>query len=187
MLRFVAAPDGMLVFDAAATLPGRGMWLSAGPDVIEKALKRGVFPRAAGVTLRIPADLQAQVRSCLERRVAELLGLARRSASAVSGFEKAREWLLLGKAGLIVQAADGSPEERARFLGGRDIAAVAPLDAASLGRVFGRERAVHVAIASGRLATMIATDSRRLADLAGPVAGAEANGQTARDEDIKRA
>ena len=47
MLRFVVGPDQTLVFDAGATLPGRGLWLSAAGDVVEMALKRGVFSRAA--------------------------------------------------------------------------------------------------------------------------------------------
>ena len=37
MIRFVVAPDNVLIPDLAATLPGRGMWLSARADVLETA------------------------------------------------------------------------------------------------------------------------------------------------------
>ena len=165
-LRFVVGPERRLVFDAAATLPGRGLWLSARADVLHQAVRRGVFPRAAKAQLVLPPDLLAEVRAALIRRVADLLGLARRGGVAISGFEKAREWLQAGKAGLVVQAADGSPEERARFLGARDVPVVAVLSAAALGKVFGREHTVHVVIAPGRLARMIEIEAQRLQGVA---------------------
>jgi predicted RNA-binding protein YlxR (DUF448 family) len=167
MLRFVVGPDQAIVFDAAATLPGRGLWLSARADVVGSALKRGVFPRAAKQQVKIPENLPALVEAGLTRRITELLGLARRAGNAISGFEKAREWLSAGKAGLVVQAADGSVEERARFTGGREIKVVTVLSAAALGKIFGRDNTVHVVIASGRLARMIEVEAERLAGVAG--------------------
>jgi predicted RNA-binding protein YlxR (DUF448 family)/ribosomal protein L30E len=173
MLRFVVGPEAAIVFDAAATLPGRGHWLSAQADVIQKAVKLNVFSRAARQRVTVAPDLAAQVETLLRRRLIDLLGLARRGGGAISGFEKAREWLAQGKAGLVVQAADGSAEERARFIGGRDVPVVTVLDAASLGKVFGREHTVHAVVASGKLARMIEIDAARLAG----VAGGETSGQ----------
>lgn len=172
MLRFAAAPDGTLVFDPGATLPGRGLWLSADGNVIELAVRRGVFPRAARAPLKIPQDLRAQVEAALTRRIADLLGLARRSGAAISGFEKAREWLQAGRGGVIVQAMDGSAEERARFAGGRALPRVTVLSAAALGKIFGREHTVHVVVAPGRLAGMIEIEALRLQGVAdGRVSG----------------
>jgi predicted RNA-binding protein YlxR (DUF448 family)/ribosomal protein L30E len=176
MLRFVIGPEGQVVFDVAATLPGRGMWLSASADVVQTAIKRGVFARAAKAQVKTPPDLAVVIQSRLRARVADFLGLARRSGAAISGFEKAREWLVSGKAGLVVQAADGSAEEKSRFVGSRDIPVVAVLTAAELGQIFGREHAVHVVIASGRLARMIEVEAVRLAG----VAGGGTSGHTAR-------
>ncbi len=175
MLRFVVGPQGDAVFDAPATLPGRGMWLSARGDVIELAVKRGVFARSAKRLVRIQPALRLFVEAALTQRVVDLLGLARRSGAAVSGFEKAQSWLVSGQAGLVVQAVDGSADERARFMQRRDVAVVMPLPAARLGQVFGREHAVHAAIAKGRLARMIEIEAARLAG----VAGVETSGHTA--------
>jgi predicted RNA-binding protein YlxR (DUF448 family) len=111
MLRFVVGPDQKLVFDVAATLPGRGLWLSAERDVLEMAIKRGVFARAAKQNVAVPPDLAARVETSLRARIFDLIGLARRSGNAVAGFEKAREWLAAGKAALVVQAADGSADD----------------------------------------------------------------------------
>ena len=165
MIRFVVAPGGVVVPDLAARLPGRGIWLSARGDVIETARTRGAFAKAVRAPVTVPSDLLSGLQAALVRRIGEQLGLARRAGQAISGFSKAREWLAKGSAALVVQAADGSPEERARFVGAWKGPVVTPLDGTMLGAVFGRDHAVHVVIAEGRLAERIATESERLAGL----------------------
>ncbi len=168
MIRFVVSPDRLLVPDLVAKLPGRGIWLSARRDVLETARTRGAFTRAARGPVTVPADLVELVQAGLARRITELLGLTRRAGQAVCGFQKAREWLLAGRAGLIVQAADGSRDERTRFLSGaRDAPVAAPLSGAALGAVFGRDHVVHVAIAHGRLAEALSIETHRLSGIAG--------------------
>ncbi|MCB4820261.1 RNA-binding protein [Roseicella aerolata] len=169
MIRFVLGPDRDLVPDLAGKLPGRGMWLSARGDVLERATKRGAFAKAARGTVNLPPDLAARIEDGLKGRIRDLVGFARRSGQAVCGRETVREWLQAGKAGLLVEASDGSPAERARLVGGRDVPVVAPLPADVLGGVFARDHAVHVAIAPGRLADAIAVEAARLAGIGGQV------------------
>jgi predicted RNA-binding protein YlxR (DUF448 family) len=168
MIRFVVAPDRRIVPDLAARLPGRGIWLSARGDVLETARNRGAFAKAARGPVTVPPDLTSDLKAALTRRIGETLGLARRAGQAICGFAKAREWLESGQAALVVQAHDGSADERARFLGGRadSVTVVTPLDAASLGAVFGREHVVHVTVRAGRLAETLRIESARLAGLA---------------------
>jgi predicted RNA-binding protein YlxR (DUF448 family) len=165
MIRFVVAPTGVVVPDLAARLPGRGIWLSARGDVVETARTRGAFAKAVRGPVTVPSDLLPGLQAALVRRIGEQLGLARRAGQAIAGFSKAREWLEKSGAALVVQAADGSPEERARFLGAWSGPVVTPLDGMTLGAVFGRDHVVHVAVAPGRLAERIATESERLAGL----------------------
>ena len=166
MLRFVLGPNRTLVPDLLAKLPGRGMWLSPRANVIEAAVKKGAFARAARGPVIIPEGLVALVREGLTRRVIDLLGLARRAGQAVAGFEKARELVVRGKAGLIIQATDGSVDECRRLLSGApNLTVVRPLPAARLGMAFGRDHVVHVAVLPGRLAERIEADSARLAAL----------------------
>lgn len=137
--------------------------------MLETARKRGVFPRAAkaaGIdgTVLVPADLAARTEVALAGRIADLLGMARRAGQAVCGHERVTEWIASGRVGLLVQASDGAPAARARLLGrAGGVPGVAPLPAAALGQVFGRDHAVHVGIARGRLAGLIENDCRRLA------------------------
>jgi predicted RNA-binding protein YlxR (DUF448 family) len=166
MLRFVLSPERQVVPDLAGRLPGRGMWLSAKADVIERAATRGAFAKAARGSVHVPPDLRARIEDGLRGRVRDRIGLARRAGQAVSGWQAAREWLQAGQVGLVVQASDGSAAERARLVGLRQVPSLAPLTAAELGALFGRERAVHVAVAPGRLAEGIAAEAARLAGVA---------------------
>ena len=165
MIRFVVGPDRHIVPDLRASLPGRGMWLSARRDVLETGLARKAFARAARAEVLVPADMLGIIEASLTRRLIEVLGLTRRAGQAVSGFAKAREWLVADRAVLIVQASDGSSEERTRLLNGRAVPVIAPLPAQALGRIFGRDHAVHVAVSAGRLATMLRTENERLAGI----------------------
>jgi predicted RNA-binding protein YlxR (DUF448 family) len=167
MIRFVVGPGGAVVPDLSGRLPGRGMWLSARADVVERASARGAFARAARSAVTVPAELGAQLRAGLERRIADRIGLARRAGQAVCGFQQVREWLQQGKAGCLVEASDGSPAERERLRGGRPVPVAAPLTSAQLGAVFGRDAAVHVALSPGRLAEGLLSDTARLAGLRG--------------------
>jgi uncharacterized protein len=176
MIRFVVGPDRRIVPDLTATLPGRGMWLSARRDVVETAVARKAFARAARAEVLVPDDLPAMIEAALMRRVIDILGLTRRAGQAVSGFVKAREWLVSERAALIVQAWDGSVDERARLLNGRDVPVISPLPAQIMGQVFGREHVVHVAVSAGRLATMLRVENERLDGICRPRSEADQAG-----------
>jgi predicted RNA-binding protein YlxR (DUF448 family) len=177
MIRVVIGPDRRVRPDLAARLPGRGMWLSARADVLDTARARGAFARAAKGPVNVPADLRDVVQAGLSRRVAEKLGFCRRAGQAVAGFAKAREWVQAGKARLVIEASDGSEDERRRLLSGTEGVIVAwPLDAATLGAVFGREQAVHVAVAPGRLAEGLLIEIERLGGMSGRVFFKQAGG-----------
>lgn len=167
MLRFVLSPDRVVLPDLAARLPGRGIWLSARLDVLETAMTRGAFAKAARGPVTVPPDLLSGLQAALARRIGDHLGLARRAGQAVCGFQKAREWLVAGRAGLVVEASDGSADEIARFLGGHAdaIPVVQPLDGMQLGTIFGRDRVVHVVVGKGRLAENLAIEAGRYAGL----------------------
>ncbi len=185
MIRFVVGPDRQIVPDLAARLPGRGIWLSASRDVLEQGgvhedgrrkEKQGdsgyrhlarAFARAARGPVTVPSDLSVLLQAALIRRIGECLGLARRAGQAVAGYEKAREALRTGRSRLVLQASDGSEAERARFLSGAapDVKIIDPLPGEALGRVFGRDYVVHVAVAPGKLAESLVVEAGRLAGL----------------------
>ncbi len=180
MIRFAVSPDGELVPDVAAKLPGRGIWLSPRRDRIITAATRGLFARAARRSVRLPKvdgasaspeQLVDLLERLLVRRCEDGLGLARRAGQAVAGFEKVRAALARpGAVGLLLTACDASANARAKVEGVRrgaesQAAQAHSLSAAEIGAGFARDHVVHAAIAPGRLAKRLAVDLERLAGL----------------------
>lgn len=132
----------------------------------DRSLTRA-FARAARAPVSVPPDLCASLQAALIRRIGDFLGLARRAGQATAGFEKAREVLRTGHARLVLQASDGSEAERLRFLSGigPDVVVIDPLPREALGRIFGRDYVVHVAVAPGKLAESLLHEAGRLAGL----------------------
>jgi uncharacterized protein len=164
LLRFVIGPDREVVPDIDGRLPGRGFWLSARRDVLEKACAKNLFARAARADVSVGADLIDQVERLLTRRCLDLIGLARRAGQAVAGHDRAQEWLKSGRCGVLLAAADGAPGGRAKmraFATGMPVVDV--LSGAELGSAAGRERAVHMVVAPGKLAAGLLRETGRLA------------------------
>src|ERR1700747_3489842 len=90
LLRFVVGPDDRLLPDPAERLPGRGLWLTPRRDIVASAAARGLFAKAAGRRVVVPAGLADEVERLLRQRCVGLFGLARRAGQLRSGFEKAR-------------------------------------------------------------------------------------------------
>ena len=173
MVRFVVGPDDAVVPDIDERLPGRGMWVTAAREVLARAMAKGAFARAAGQKVTVDAALVDRVETLLALRAIALLGLARRAGVAVAGYEKVRAALAAGKAGLVLEARDAGSDARKRLasaIGERTVLRV--LDGAELAAAFGRDMFAHVGIASGRLASEIERECRRLSGFRPDAAGA---------------
>src|SRR5258708_26155884 len=75
MIRFVVGPQGDVVPDLARRLPGRGMWVKAERAVLEQAVTRSLFSKAAPAAAQAPAALPERVERLLLGRT--LGGLCR--------------------------------------------------------------------------------------------------------------
>lgn len=169
LLRFVVGPEGEVVPDMAARLPGRGLWLAPCRDIVVAAVAKRMFGRAARVPVKASDDLPDRVEALLRRRCCDLIGLARRAGQAVAGFEKVRAALREGKVAVLIAAADGGDSGRDKV---RAAAPVLPrvdaLTAEEIGAAFGRERVAHAALTPGRLARELTGAAARLAEYRRP-------------------
>ena len=172
LLRFVVAPDGTVVPDVLSRLPGRGIWVSADRATLEKAVAKRLFARAAKRQVTVPEGLAAETEAAQARRVVDLLSLARKAGDAVTGFEKVKDWLVKDQAAVLIQASNGSERGKAKLHppGGRETH-ITCLTAEEIGLAFGREHAIHGALAAGGLTARIVEEAAKLAGLRGRIGG----------------
>lgn len=179
LIRFVVGPDGMVVPDVLERLPGRGIYVAADPALIDKAAAKGLFSRAARQPVKAPDGLSALIESQLLQRVIDFLSMARKAGEAVTGYEKVKEWLVKGQATVLIQASDGSergktklhpPEGEGRW--------ITCLSSGELGLAFGRERAIHAALAAGGLERRVVEEAARLVGFRKHIGGISAGEDT---------
>jgi len=164
MIRFVVGPDGDVVPDLARRLPGRGMWLKAERAIVEQAVAKKAFARAARAAVKAAPDLPQRIENLLLDRVLEDLSRARRAGRAVAGFVKVEQAIGRRRTGLVIVASEADGDGLAK-LEATGVAIERLGDAALLGGIFGREQAVYVAVArddaSGQFIHRIASGAAR--------------------------
>src|SRR5207244_3571692 len=104
------------------------------------------------------------------RRCLNHLGLARRAGLVTAGGEKVRAQITAGRVAVLLEAADGSLQERRKFIA---LAPEAPVvdafTSSELGAALGRDNVIHVALAPGRLTRTLLDDAARYDGLKGPL------------------
>ncbi len=182
MLRFVVGPDGGVVPDLKATLPGRGVWLYGSAARVQDAVKKRCFSRSFKRDVRVDAALVDQVDALLALRARESLALANKAGDVVTGFAKleaalgAHTCLLLHakeasadgvikldrrlRAIFADSAPDGTETQNIGLQGRALIANV--LSGAEMDLALGRSNVVHAAVSAGHAGLAAAKRFRAL-------------------------
>jgi len=171
LVRFVVGPDGAIVPDLDAKLPGRGLWLSATRAAIAKAVAKNDFAKAAKAKVSVPDDLPAHVERLLVARLQSDLGLARRAGHLALGFDNVLR-AMDGKVApaVLFEAADAAADGRRKLDSAQKVRdlrldTITALTRAELSLALGRENVVHAAVRPGTLAERLKLNSSRLAGL----------------------
>ncbi len=173
LIRFVADPDGNIVPDVAAKLPGRGAWVSASRKAIIEAVEKKLFARSLKAPVKADADLGERTEKALVSRILGDLGLARRGGNLVLGFDNVARMLDSPRApALLVEASDGSKDGKRKLFNAAYARGLKPvvmecLTSAELGLALGRDNVIHAAVHPGGLAERLTLDSKRLNALRG--------------------
>jgi predicted RNA-binding protein YlxR (DUF448 family) len=169
LIRFALAPDGVVTPDVASKLPGRGAWVRADRESIERAAKKGAFARAFKDTVKVPEALADQIEALLFKRCLDFLGLARRASAIAIGATQVEAAIRARPALVLIEATDGAEEGREKLMSthiglwGKPPPAVGCFSSQDLGVALGRERVIHACLLQERLATGWAADIGRLA------------------------
>lgn len=176
----MVGPDNQVVPDVLEKLPGRGLWVTASRDVIEKAGK-GQFSRSAKMAVTVPDALVDEVERQLVKRVVDLIALARKAGLAVCGFEKVKGWLAGGEnVRVLLQANDGSTRGKAKLWTPQGARYFDCLSAEELGLAFGRQSVIHGALATGGLSDRVVEEAAKLKSMRDTDGG---NGATGKDKE----
>jgi hypothetical protein len=167
LIRFVRSPDGMVIPDSFGKLPGRGAWVTATRETLETGLETGVFSRAFKANSHPMDGLIAEVERQLVQRCTGLLGMAKKSGTAVLGFDQVRDYIRKQAPGLLLEASDGAEDGRNKvhFLAKaiyEDVEVAGALSSAELGMAFGREHVVHALLEQGSLSEAFKVAYQRL-------------------------
>lgn len=155
MIRFVRSPDGMVVPDLKAVLPGRGAWVAAAAGSVAEAVRRKAFPRAFKADTRVPDDLATQVEALLLARATEGLSLANKAGAVIAGAGQVEEAARKGHIMSVLHAREASEAESAKLDAlaravarsrDRAVVIVADLSSDEMGLALGRLHVIHAAL-----------------------------------------
>lgn len=155
MLRFVVAPDGTVVPDLGARLPGRGAWVTATRGALAQAMKKKAFGRAFKGKGRADPALPELVEGLLEKDALGALGIANKAGRVITGTTRVNEALQSGEVAVLIHASDAARDGAAKLdalairIGeatNRQIAVTECLSGVQLDLALGRANVVHAAL-----------------------------------------
>ena len=158
LIRFVVGPDKAVVPDLKRNLPGRGCWVTADREHVDKAAKKGLFGRAFKAQVTVPADLGGMVDLLLARAALGALGLARKAGALALGATKVEASVRSGAALLVLHATEASADGLRKIAqarratahaGGPEIRAYKLFSEQELGLALGGTNVIHAAVLAG--------------------------------------
>ncbi len=158
LLRFASCPDGNVVPDLKAKLPGRGVWITCSREIIGKAVSTNVFDRGFRQNVKTTDDMPEQVEVLLERDALQRLSLANKAGDVILGFDKIEKALRRNSDMSLVHASGASADgcrKLDRFLkkGQNRLEStgrvISNFNADQLSLALGRPNVVHAALRNG--------------------------------------
>ena len=106
LIRLVLGPDADIYVDLAGRTHGRGAWVHARLDCLEKAAPRGLSKSFKATVRTRPAELAARLDEAAVRRLRGLLVSAQRAGCLIAGTDAVGRVIDSGSAHCVVVAED---------------------------------------------------------------------------------
>lgn len=183
MIRFVRGPDGAVVPDLRARLPGRGAWISARREAVASAVRKNLFSRAFKGPSPAGPDLPDRIGEALRAELRQAIALANKAGCVVAGFGKV-EAAIGADPGVaaVIHAREASPDGRRKIAAalmrrhGQAISGIPIVDDLSedeLDMALGRDHVIHAALVAGAGAAGCLSRWRRLRSFEGAATATE--------------
>ncbi|MBL4756984.1 MAG: RNA-binding protein [Rhizobiales bacterium] len=169
LIRFAIGPEGEIAPDLFRKLGGRGVWVTATREDIERACAKKAFNRAFSTNVVLPDDLPGLIDVLLQKSMLESLGMARKAGQIITGQGRLDGAIRSGGIALVLHASDGAKDGMRKTgaalhaMGLRDEVPVIDIfTSAQMSLVLGLSNVVHAGMPSGGLSSAILEKYRRL-------------------------
>jgi predicted RNA-binding protein YlxR (DUF448 family) len=175
LIRFVLSPQGEIVADIEAKLPGRGAYTCISRTCLQAALKQRQFSRAfkQDVVAVPPDEMIAQVDGVMQRRILGYIGLANKASQVISGGSLVSDAIRSGhKPGLVLVATDVSDVigEKIELLAAvHHIARFRIMQKDDFGAILGKAPRSAIAIKAGGFVAQLTYEIERYRNFLGEV------------------
>ncbi|MGJ3265047.1 MAG: RNA-binding protein [Salinarimonas sp.] len=179
LIRFVAAPTGVVTPDLKGKLPGRGVWVSARREAVESAVKRRLFARGLKAAVTVPENLAATIDAALVENLRQGLALANKAGRVVTGFDTVVKTVGSKSIAALVHASEAAEDGKRKIgqalrrrLGetAERIPIVMELSVDDLDLALGRSHVIHAALVAGAGSRIFLERWRRLCVYRGTIA-----------------
>jgi predicted RNA-binding protein YlxR (DUF448 family) len=159
MIRFVLAPDGVVLPDLKRCLPGRGLWVTATKAALKIAISRKAFARGFKRPVTASPDLIDTTETLLEKGALAALAVAHKAGRVAIGYAKTEAALERGFVAALLHAAEAAPDgagklnalaRRGEDPAGAKIAIIDGFASTQLDLALGRSNVIHAAVLGGR-------------------------------------
>ena len=171
MIRFVAGPDGAVVPDLKAQLPGRGCWVLADRQHVRRAMEKNLFARALKTAVTVPDGLDGTVETLIVGSLTGMIALARKAGQVVGGASRVDAAIRAGDAIAVLHATDAAADgirkiDQARAAwsaaGGHEVATFRLLTAEEMAIVMSGGNVIHLAVLAGQAGEGVVKRARML-------------------------
>ena len=176
LIRFVCGPDHEVVPDLRGKLPGRGVWIQPNRQLVEKAVKKGLFSHGLGTKAVADEKLPDRIEDLLRKSALQAIAIAKKAGHVVIGQEKVEALLRKQRPDVLLQAADAGNDgvrkiaSALRFHHGQEserTLVFKGFSSAELDKALGGVNIAHVALLAGGATEKVTRMLNRMTCFAG--------------------
>ncbi len=152
MLRFVASPDNKVFFDVNHKLPGKGMWVKAEKETLNKALEKNIFT-SKQKNINLDGLNVEMIGTQLKQHLLGFLAMANKAGLVILGQDRIAQGIDKEQVFAVIVAKDCSQNSKKRLQSHikKDIPMVEYLTMEEMESIFSGDKVGFIGLKSGKI------------------------------------